>query len=302
MTNHVVVAGPLYADLVMQTEWLPGPDEEVAASASRRLPGGAAARALASLRNGTPTALVGRIGSDEAGRFLRSHLAETGLDISALDVADGATGIRQITVAASGAFTASRCPGIAFGINAVAAALPTDAAVLLVEDSLPESVILELALRARALGMETILTVFGQQAPSASVLAATDVLLTGHRAALAFTGTEFSTPRQSLEGVAKLAEQTGRAIVLFDDGAMVHGERGARPEFHPPRGGRVESRFGVADMFAGALASQRAAGSELDAAAHYAQAAASLLMTTPLERRDLIRATQIRARLGEDDA
>jgi ribokinase len=105
----------------------------------------------------------------------------------------------------------------------------------------------------------------------------------------------------TLDAIEPMTERVGRVAFFLGGGGMIHVERGGRPEYHPAREKRPESMHGVQDFFVGAYVSQLAGGSEFEAAMHYAQAAATLFMATAVERRDLIRATQIRARLSEDD-
>jgi ribokinase len=105
----------------------------------------------------------------------------------------------------------------------------------------------------------------------------------------------------ALEAIAPMADKVPRVAIMLGAGGLVHMEQGGRPEYHPAMKGKPESMHGAMDFFVGALASQMASGSEFEAAVHYGQAAASVFMSTPVERRDLIRATQVRARLGEDD-
>ena len=110
-----------------------------------------------------------------------------------------------------------------------------------------------------------------------------------------------STIPSRVAAIQPIAERIPRVVFFLSGGGMVHLERGGRPEYHPARDKRPESMHGAQDFFVGAYVSQIAGGSEFEAATHYAQAAATLFMTMPVERRDLIRATQIRARLSEDD-
>jgi ribokinase len=75
---------------------------------------------------------------------------------------------------------------------------------------------------------------------------------------------------------------------------------GGRPEHQPAFAAQVISAHGAGDFFIGALANQLAAGSEFEAAIHYAQAAGAIYVSTEIDKRNGIRPVHIRARLGED--
>ena len=303
MAKHVLVAGSLHDDLVVNVDRLPAADEYVEGHTPRRIPGGKGGnQALACALNGAPTLFTGRVGDDEAGALLAANLAEAGVDISRLQTGQGeTTGSSIAFVNAFGDFGAVVLPGANLAFDAESVAMPPEAGYLLLQNELPEAANLILARKAAAAGFEIVLNGCPARRIADDLLALVGTLILGPHEAEAMAGHSFSNSRTALEALPALAERVPRVVVLLGAGGMVHMERGGRPEYHPARESRAESMHGVLDFFVGAFVSQIAGGSEFEAAAHYAQAAAALFMTTPVERRNLIRATQIRARLGEDD-
>lgn len=80
MAKHVLVAGSLHHDLVVDADRFPTADEYVVGRAPRQMPGGKGGnQALASARCGTTTRIAGRVGDDEAGRLIERNLAEGGV-------------------------------------------------------------------------------------------------------------------------------------------------------------------------------------------------------------------------------
>lgn len=303
MAKHVLVAGSLHQDLVVHADRFPAADEYVPGHSPRHLPGGKGGnQAIACARNGAPTSLAARVGDDAAGALLTANLTEAGVDISLLQTGTGeTTGSSVAIVNEFGDFGAVVLPGANLAFDADQVILPPDAGYLLLQNELPEAANLALARKAADAGMGIVLNGCPFRETADTLLSDIEVLILGLHEAEEMAGHPFSNSRVALEALPALTERVRRVVVFLGAGGMVHAERGRRPEYHPTREKRVESMHGALDFFVGAFVSQLAGGSEFEAAAHYAQAAATLLMTTPVERRDLIRATQIRARLGEDD-
>lgn len=303
MTRHVVVAGSLHSDLVVNADRFPVADDYVEGRFPRRAPGGKGGnQALACARNGAATRFIGRVGDDEAGDLLTANLARAGIDISQLQIASGeATGSAVAIVNEYGDFGAIVMPGANRALDASLVEIPPDTCCLLIQNELPEETNLVLARMAVEHGAHVILNGCPHRAVSDELLSLCDALVLGLHEAEALTGQLFSNTRLTLEALPILALKVPRVLVMLGAGGMVHVERGRHPEYHATRERKPQSMLGVLDFFVGAFASQMAGGSEFEAAAHYAQAAATLFMITPVERRDQIRATQIRARLGEDD-
>jgi ribokinase len=303
MAKHVLVAGSLHYDLVVSADTFPVADEYVAGHSMRHIPGGKGGnQALASARSGAATWLAGRIGDDEAGRVLKANLDEGGVDISLLQTGAGeTTGSSVAIVNGFGDFGAVVIPGANAAFDSGAVTLPAEAGVLLLQNELPEDANLALARKASAAGLDVILNGCPFRETGDTLLSLTNTLILGLHEAEGMMQHPLSNNRIALEAVQSISERVPRVVIVLGGGGMVHGETGRRPEYHPARERKPVSMHGALDFFVGAYASQIAGGSEFEAAAHYAQAAATLFMTTPVERRDLIRATQIRARLGEDD-
>ena len=303
MSKHVFVAGSLHYDLVVNADRFPVADEYITGRSLRHVIGGKGCnQALASARCGAATWLAGRVGDDDAGRILTNDLMRGGVDTSLLQVGAGETTGSSIAIVNEfGDFGAVVMPGANSNFDAESVMFPPEAGFLLLQNELPEEANLALARRAAAAGLTIVLNGCPFRENSGELVSLSNTLILGLHEAEAMSGQSFSTIAMALDAIQPIAEWVPRVIFFLGGGGMVHIERGGRPEYHPARERRPESMHGAQDFFVGAYVSQIAGGSEFEAAAHYAQAAAMLFMTTPVERRDLIRATQIRARLSEDD-
>jgi len=88
-----------------------GSDSEI--SLLERHPGGSAANfSVAMARLGISSGLISKVGSDEAGRFLRDGLKREGVDVSYLKRGDGATGTIFVMVDKSGQRTMLSSRGV----------------------------------------------------------------------------------------------------------------------------------------------------------------------------------------------
>ena len=303
MTKHVLVAGSLHYDLVVNAEKFPIADEYLSSRSLRYMPGGKGGnQAIASARNGVVTHLAARVGDDEAGRILAANLEAAGIDVSMLQTGVGEiSGASVAIVNPFGDFGAIVVSGANLSFDADAVTMPPDIGYLVLQNELPADANVALARKAKAAGARVMLNDCPVRLAQEELLYLSDILVLGQAEGEAMAGRSFSSPKVALEAIVPLADKVPRVVIMLGAGGLVHVERGGRPEYHPAMKGKPESMHGAMDFFVGALASQMASGSEFEAAVHYGQAAASVFMSTPVERRDLIRATQVRARLGEDD-
>ena len=73
----VIVCGSLPLDIVVDSPYLPSPDETVLGSAWKKACGGKGGnQAVMATRAGARTAMIGRIGQDDFGQTLISNLTQ----------------------------------------------------------------------------------------------------------------------------------------------------------------------------------------------------------------------------------
>jgi ribokinase len=103
--NHkpIVVVGSINTDLVASAARLPLAGETVLGSSFEIHPGGKGAnQAVAVSRLGYPVQLIGKVGADEFGEQSRSYLQSAGVDVSAVEVTPGTSGVAMIAVEPGG--------------------------------------------------------------------------------------------------------------------------------------------------------------------------------------------------------
>src|SRR6266478_3460235 len=99
--GRVFVAGSINMDVVATAERHPRIGETVAGNAVLYFPGGKGAnQAVAAVKLGAPTTLIGRLGRDAFGDELRAFLAEQRVDLAFVqETAEAHTGTAIITLA-----------------------------------------------------------------------------------------------------------------------------------------------------------------------------------------------------------
>ncbi|MFK7868069.1 MAG: PfkB family carbohydrate kinase [Roseobacter sp.] len=262
----VMVAGALHLDLVVRAPHLPQRDETVVGSRVDYVFGGKGGnQAIAAAAMGAPTVFAGRAGIDAFGEMLRLRLTQSAVDASQLQLDPGPSGMSAAIVDENGDYGAAIVSASNLNIDADAITLPNPAAVLSLQNEIPEAVNIALALKAKAQGTPVWLNAAPARALSPEFMDLLDLIIV-NRVEAAFYQDRALRPRM-LETLGK-------------DGVKLDGEH------HPGFPIEATSSHGAGDMFIGALAAEVCAGASVADALPFAQAAAALLVSTPLAARD----------------
>ena len=150
---NIIVVGSLNADLVVRTPRFPQPGETISGEDLQIIPGGKGAnQAVAAARQGTPTAMVGRVGRDSFGPDLINNLKQNGVDTERVQTdPESATGTAIIIVDTNGQNSIVLSPG---GNGKVTPAdveeIPfSEATLLLLQLEIPVEAVLAAASRAK---------------------------------------------------------------------------------------------------------------------------------------------------------
>ncbi|WP_040494123.1 ribokinase [Ilumatobacter nonamiensis] len=261
----VVVVGSLNLDLVVRSARHPSPGETLTGSDYAEIAGGKGLnQAVCAARSGARVAMVGAVGDDHAGEYLRGIVQTEGIDDTLLATRPGVpTGRALITVDDSGENSII----IVAGANATVEVdrLPTSNVVLAQLETTTD-VVEEAFRRGRAHGATTILN----PAPAAtlpdSLLDHCDVLVPNeHEVDL-------------LGGRGALVSRVGHLVVtLGAAGAELVGIDGSISV--PPSRVEPVDTTGAGDAFCGSLAARLAAGDDVADALRYAAAAGALATT-----------------------
>ena len=286
----VTVLGSFMKDLVAQAPRRPVPGETLRGTGFAEFLGGKGVnQAVAAARMGARVAMIGRVGADRYGQEFLDLLAAEGIDATHVhrDETRG-TGVGLPVVQADGTNSIIIVPRAndAVGVADVTAAVQRIARsrVIALQLELP----VETAVAAlRAAAEERVTTVLNP-APCAvtpDLLAGlVDILVPNEIEAQQLTG--LSCEGDGALAVARhLAVDIARrasVVTLGDRGAVVCARTGTGVEsvWVPPHRVPVVDTVGAGDAFCGALSAGLAAGHDIVAAVHTANAAGALAVTT----------------------
>ena len=277
----VIVCGSLHLDIMVYAPSLPRPDEtKVGTRWDMQCGGKGGNQAVMAARAGARTAMIGRIGTDDFGARLRDNLRKTNVDVGAVLVDPVAgSGMSTAIVRDDGEYGAVIVSGANLNIEpAVAAATWREmggAAVLVLQNEIPEAANLAVAQSARADGAIVILNAAPARPLSAALLGVVDILVVNRVEAEMMSGKALRNEIDALAVLARLGSTQPNVIVtLGGDGLLVKSADGTVAKIEPKRI-RVVSTHGAGDCFVGSLAAKLARGGSLIEAAEFANAAAA---------------------------
>ncbi|MCY1125906.1 PfkB family carbohydrate kinase [Frigidibacter sp. RF13] len=284
----LLVCGALHHDVIVQAPRLPVADETLMGSAVSYAFGGKGGnQAVMAARMGARVEMAGAVGTDAAGDLLLAELAAAGVGASRVWRIDGASGMSVAILQADGEYGAVVVSGVNAAVDAARIDLPEDCRFLLLQNELPEQVNLLLARAAHARGIEVILNAAPARPAAGELLSLLSLLVVNRGEAAALVGDRL--PAESVTALAALGP--ARAILTRGaDGIAIWDGTAASLAAAVPV--KAVSAHGAGDAFIGALAAGLMRGESLEEAAHFAQAAAALFVSTPPEGRSAIRRPQ----------
>lgn len=297
----VAVAGSLHLDIMVEAPRLPGRDETLIGSAWHTKCGGKGGnQAVAAARFGARTAFGGRVGHDDFGRRLLTHLAAAGIDTRHVECDPvAASGMSVAISEAAGEYGAVVVSGANRGIDAAAidrAWAPLWACrVLLLQNEVDEAVNRVAAQAAKARGALVLLNAAPARAADAAKLALVDVLIVNRVEAAMLSGVR-DNPEAAIQALASVHRDV--VLTLGGGGVLVQPRLGALVRI-PPLAVHMVSSHGAGDCFCGALAARLAAGDDLGSACGFANAAAGVFVALGEAERARIDTALVRGRMEE---
>ncbi|MCE7798019.1 ribokinase [Sphingobium sufflavum] len=271
MAVHVV--GSINVDIIASVERLPSPGETILALRTERLPGGKGGnQAVAAARMGAATHMVGAVGDDEAGAWMRGQLAASGVEVGGVVAVPGAqTGTAFIAVDAHGENQIIVAPGANADLPAVE---PLASGVLLAQLEVPVATLAPLFAGSHA---RRILNAAPPVLAATALLDHVDILIVNQHELAIFAGVA--------QVPAGLDAVVGHALRLVRPGQLLIVTLGAGgvvavwPDRHlhiPAMPVTPVDTIGAGDCFCGALAALLDEGMAIEPALHRANAAAAL--------------------------
>lgn len=290
----ITIFGSINMDLVARVQRIARPGETVLSRRAESFFGGKGAnQAVAAARmargSAVRVAMAGAVGGDAFGRACLDNLRANGVGVEAVRLVDEPTGCAFITVDGSGenAITVASGANMAVRAAGVPEGLLSEAAVLVLQMEVPFGENLEMALRAKRMGVRVIWNIAPvptgvDRAAMAEMLAASDVLVVNEHEAISVAAMMGEDAGDDyIEAASHLARSCGPVCVVTAGakGAMAVAPDGTRSHAAAWPVTPVDTT-GAGDTFVGVLACGLAEGRDMPEAMRRACAAASLSCLT----------------------
>jgi ribokinase len=278
----ILVIGSLNADLVVRTPRFPKPGETIQGGDLATLPGGKGAnQAVAAARQGAATAMLGRVGKDEFGDFLLSHLDADHVDTRLVRRDEAATGTAMIVVDGNGQNSIVLSPGANGRVSPadVDPAAFTGLKLVLLQLEIPLETVLRAARLAKKNGVRVVLNPAPARPLPDELIALADFLLPNETELSLLTGREVRDAASAESAAHLLLDKGAPAVIvtLGADGALLVTRDAVKhvPAFQV----KAVDTTAAGDAFIGGFAAAWLRGLELEPAVRYANACGALATT-----------------------
>ncbi|MBD9662441.1 ribokinase [Variovorax paradoxus] len=283
---RIVVLGSLNMDIVLRVPHAPAAGETLLGHSIAHIPGGKGAnQAVSCAREGARVAMIGCVGADAHGQALRGALMCDGIDTAALRTSRSEpTGTALILVEDSGQNRIVMIPGANAQAEIDAAALRQQlqgAAFLVTQFEIPMDQVARAISVAHEAGCRVLLNPSPVQPIAEPLWPRIDTLVVNEIEAEALCGQAADSPQEAaLAGQALRAKGVARVVVtLGARGAVAIDADGAR--HHPAPRVQAVDTTAAGDTFLGALAVALGEGQSFDEAVRLGIRAAALCIQRP---------------------
>lgn len=282
--QSIAVIGSLNYDIVFKQKRLPVPGETYTADSVQTAGGGKGAnQAVQCAKLGALTYMVGAVGNDAMGAFLRDSLEKYGVQTQYLLTREGASGFAVVQALADGTVAATLARGANYAltpsdIDAVRDLLKRSR-IAIFQMEIPREV-LEYAIEAAAAEECFILLNAAPAAPiDADILKKVDCLVVNEVEASYYCGVEIRDRDSAEQHIKKLQEKCGRIVIitLGVQGSVIYD--GERLEFIPAKKVAAIESTGAGDSYIGAFSVRLLEGADCFRAARFAAEAAAVTVT-----------------------
>jgi ribokinase len=302
---RVVVLGSLHLDILVHATDRPKKGETLPGSAWGYKAGGKGGnQAVAAAQFGARASMVGRVGNDDFGKRLLSHLRDAGVDAKHVGTdSEAGSGMSVAIIDAEGDYGAVIVSGANLRLSnkdlEEAREVIRSAQVLVLQNEVLEATNVAAAQLAKDYGIRVILNAAPARRLLPDLSANVDVLVVNAVEAEMICGVAVTSLRAATEAATLLSEQVANVVVTAGGLGLAVTERGNTPYAEAAYPVKLVDTHGAGDAFIGALAARWAGGVSVAEAVRFANAAAALFVSTPADWKKAVTSDQVTRFLSE---
>lgn len=297
--------GSLHLDILVHAPDRPKKGETLPGSGWAYKAGGKGGnQAVAAAQFGADASMIGRVGDDDFGRRLLSHLRDAGVDASHVRTDPGAgSGMSVAIIDAEGDYGAVIVSGVNLRLGEDdlrgAEDVIQNARVLVLQNEIPGATNVAAAELAKRHQVCVILNAAPARPLEPALAANVDLLVVNAVEAEMICGVAVTSLREAIEAAALLSKQVANVVVTAGGLGLAVAERGDTPHAEGAHPVRLVDTHGAGDAFIGALAARWAGGVPVAEAVCFANAAAALFVSSPADQKKLVTSDRVTEFLSE---
>ena len=304
-SSAVAVLGSLHLDIMVHAPDRPRKGETLPGHAWMYKAGGKGGnQAVAAAQFGAQAFMIGRVGDDDFGKRLLSHLLGANVDTKHVRIDPAASsGMSVAIIDAEGDYGAVIVSGanLQLAEEDVREALDViqHAGVLVLQNEIPDATNLFAAEFAKAHGARVVLNAAPARPLDPKLPRNVDILVVNAVEAEMMCGVAVASLAAAAEAAARLSSQVANVIVTAGGMGLAVAECGQSPQVHAAHAVTLVDTHGAGDTFIGALVARLVDGSSLLEATRFANAAASLFVSTPADQKKSVTFDRVAQFLSE---
>ncbi|MBV8376433.1 MAG: ribokinase [Verrucomicrobia bacterium] len=302
---QVVVLGSLHLDILVHAPDRPKKGETLPGRAWGYKAGGKGGnQAVAAAQFGARTSMVGRVGNDDFGKRLLSHLRDAGVDAEHVYTdPEAGSGMSVAIIDAEGDYGAVIVSGANLRLIdkdiEEAREVIRNAQVLVLQNEVLEVTNLAAAHLAKRCRVRVILNAAPARRLRPDLSANVDLLVVNAVEAEMICGVAVTSLFSAAEAAALLSNQVANVVVTAGGLGLAMAERGKTTHTEAAHPVKLVDTHGAGDAFIGALAARWASGVPLAEAIRFANSAAALFVSTPAGQKKTVTSDQVTRFLSE---
>jgi len=304
-SGRVVVLGSLHLDILVHAPDRPKKGETLPGTAWGYKAGGKGGnQAVAAAQFGARASMIGRVGNDDFGERLLSHLRDAGVDAEHVYTdPEAGSGMSVAIIDAEGDYGAVIVSGANLRLSnkdlEEAREVIRSAQVLVLQNEVLEATNDAAARLAKDYRIRVILNAAPARPLGPDLSANVDILVVNAVEAEMICGVAVTSLRAATEAAALLSEKVAHVVVTAGGLGLAVTERGNTPYAEAAHPVKLVDTHGAGDAFIGALAARWAGGVSVAEAVRFANAAAALFVSTPADRKTAVTSDQVTRFLSE---